>query len=389
MNHQVVVVGAGLSGIATTRYLQNSGVDVVLLEASERVGGRVASDRIDGYILDHGFQVINPAYSEIVRLNGLANLDFCPINPAIRFSRESGDITMGDPRKSAKYLAAALSKSTGSTKEKLAFLKFLTAKQSLTESFGSASGSFETFLAEVLAPFLRGVFLTDPKNVNAEVVRKVILPFAKATPGVPRFGVGEFSTALAAPIIDLRLQHAVEEISDHVIRTNRGELSADYIVIATDPTTSAQLLNLGRAPVMLASTTWYHSTPDQIDSAKTLVVDGKSPLVNSVVMSEVSEAYAPNGKHLVASTSLEPISESEVRKSLSKLWSSDTRNWDLVAKYDIKQSLPLHVIYPQPATRNDIYIVGDSTALPSQQGALQSGRLAAESIIDQIRQARR
>lgn len=389
MNHQVVVIGAGLSGIAATRNLQSAGVDVVLLEASDRVGGRVASDQIDGFILDRGFQVINPSYSEIVRLDGLANLDFCPINPAIRFSRDTGDIVMGDPRKSAKYLAAALSAGTGSLKEKMVFLKFLATKQSHSESFASASLGFANFAVNILNPFLRGVFLTDPNLVNAEVVRKIILPFAKGVPGVPRKGVGEFAVALAAPIVDLRLQHAVDEISDRRIRTNRGELSADFIVVATDPTTSAQLLNLNRAPIMLSSTTWYHATSEQIDSPNTLVVDGQSPLVNSVVMSEVSDAYAPQGIHLIASTSLEPISESEVRKSLAKLWLADTRNWDLVGKYEIKQSLPLHQVYPTSQEQNGIFVVGDSAALPSQQGALQSGRLAAEAIIDQIRPMRR
>ena len=80
---RVAVVGAGLAGLTSAIYLQRNGADVTVFESSDRVGGRVTSDLIDGFICDRGFQVINPSYSEIRRLNALSGIDFCAINPKI------------------------------------------------------------------------------------------------------------------------------------------------------------------------------------------------------------------------------------------------------------------------------------------------------------------
>lgn len=63
----VIVVGAGLAGLNCAQILSKSGFEVTVLEASERIGGRVKSDYIDGFTCDHGFQVINPKYSELQR----------------------------------------------------------------------------------------------------------------------------------------------------------------------------------------------------------------------------------------------------------------------------------------------------------------------------------
>ena len=59
---EVLVIGAGLAGINATITLQNAGVDVQLVESSDRPGGRVASDIIDGFTCDRGFQLINSKY---------------------------------------------------------------------------------------------------------------------------------------------------------------------------------------------------------------------------------------------------------------------------------------------------------------------------------------
>ena len=53
----VVIIGAGLAGLACARKLQSAGIEVVVLESSEKPGGRIQSDKVDGFILDHGFQI--------------------------------------------------------------------------------------------------------------------------------------------------------------------------------------------------------------------------------------------------------------------------------------------------------------------------------------------
>jgi monoamine oxidase len=60
----VIIVGAGLSGLAAARHLRRSGVEVIVLEASDAVGGRMRTDIVDGFRLDRGFQLYNPAYPE-------------------------------------------------------------------------------------------------------------------------------------------------------------------------------------------------------------------------------------------------------------------------------------------------------------------------------------
>jgi phytoene dehydrogenase-like protein len=58
----VLVVGAGLSGLACAQRLAAAGLEVRVLEASDAVGGRVRTDVIDGFRCDRGFQLVNPSY---------------------------------------------------------------------------------------------------------------------------------------------------------------------------------------------------------------------------------------------------------------------------------------------------------------------------------------
>ena len=376
MNFDCIVVGAGLAGITAARTVQQAGNSVLLLEASDQVGGRVRSDVIDGFICDRGFQVINPKYPQVVKSNVIKELDFKYI---------SGKIRLADEQIKVGYSLSTFSPKLGSINQKLRFLKFVASPKVKNErSFGHYTTGFPDLYQNVLKPFLSGVFLTDPQEIAADVAQEILRSFVKSLPGLPAAGVGEFSRALAKPIQNLKLNESVQSVSNGQVITNQGTYKSRYVIVATDPTTAAQLLSGVQLPKMLSSTTAYFATDQLPIDSKNLVVSSKSKLVNSIVISQVSKKYAPAGQHLVSATSLSPITESVFRKELAEIWQMSTHSWEYVARYEIKQSLPAHL----PGVRktksakfsDQIYLAGDHMAVPSQQGAMQSGFLAARAI---------
>jgi hypothetical protein len=377
VNKSVVVVGAGLAGLTCAIYLQCRGASVTVLESSDRVGGRVKTDSVNGFLFDHGFQVINPNYSEIKRLNALSDLEFCEVFNNLRIFEASGEIKIG-----LSHLAKTLS--IGSFSEKIEFAKFLASKSG-DNNLGDSGQKFRGLYETALSPFLRGVFLTNPDLIRADIAIEIIRSFILGRPGVPQFGVGKFSENLALEVSDIRFNSQVDEIKQGSVQGNFGRIDCDEIVVATDLTTAAQMLDLGEIPKTLSSTTWYHATNEDLADDNYLALDTKSPIVNSLVISKVSRSYAPIGMNLISSTTIAPISESEVRKELSRFWKCDTRNWDLAARYEIKQSLPFRTDLDQlnraPKISDGIYLAGDHRSVPSQNGAMRSGRQTALAII--------
>ena len=377
MSKSVVVIGAGLAGLTCAIYLQRNGLQVTVLEASDRVGGRVKTDEVNGFRFDHGFQVINPNYSEIKRLDALSGLDFKGIFTNLRIIEDGSDLKIG-----FNHLGKTLS--FGSVLEKAALINFLTLRPK-SGTLGNAATKFPTIYRRLLSPFLRGVFLTDPSLIRADIAQEIIRSFVIGRPGVPANGVGELSEALADQVLDVKLGAIVDGIEQGSVHGNFGTLNCDEIVVATDLTTAAQMLDLGEIPKTLSSTTWYHTTSEALCDENYLAIDPSTPLVNSLVISNVSKLYAPAGTNLISSTSLAPISESEVRKELAKLWRCDTHAWDLAARYEIKQSLTLRSdllkLDRNPKVSSGIYVAGDHRSVPSQNGAMRSGRLVALELI--------
>ena len=122
-DHQVVIVGAGLAGLNAALTLQNAGINVLVIDGSDRVGGRVATDEVDGFKLDRGFQLINAKYSELERLDLLSKLDFVYAPRTVQVAMDGKLVAIGDPREN---LFSALDASTGSIVEKLKLIKYLT-----------------------------------------------------------------------------------------------------------------------------------------------------------------------------------------------------------------------------------------------------------------------
>ena len=385
MPKKVIVIGAGLAGLSAAITLQNEGVDVTVLESSDRPGGRVTSDVIDGFICDRGFQLINANYPEIKHLEIMKEIDFVVASSVIEMARNESRIRIGDPRKA---FFSVFNSETGTLIEKIRLIKYLMIRKNVA-SVGEdlkANGLGKTY-ERVLRPFLTGVFLADPLIVNAESGRTAIKQFIRGKIGLPAQGCRAFSEALAARVKSIEYGVQVNSIKKNRVKTSRGSYEADAIIVATDATTAAQLLDLTDVPQLVGCTTWYHSTTQLPTQTTSLIIDSQNrgPLVNTMVISNMAPSYAPAGKSLISSTSILPATESEVRRHLSILYGVDTRKWKLVAKYEIPSALPLPTLQGAAISgshvRDSIYVAGDYKSAPSQNGALLSGRLAALSVL--------
>jgi len=382
----VLIIGAGLAGLSAAISLQEAGRDVQIIESSDRPGGRVTSDIIDGFICDRGFQLVNANYPALQDLDVIKEIDFIRAPRVIEVSLGNDRRALGDPRVAPW---TALDKATGTIPEKLSLLRFLASTPKENQSVEDALKTSGSVYVRALRPFLQGVFLTDPKNVDARYGQSIIKSFVTGAIGVPRKGVAELSKALASRVRSITYGVQANSLEGKVIKTSVGDFNAATVIVATDATTATQLLGLTEVPRMAGCITWYHAVTNNPSGNGRLVVDGQNrgPIINSIVISDISSSYAPLGQHLVSTTTDLGATESDVRRHLSLMWGMSTHDWQLIAKYEIPAALPIQnvgrALTQTVKVSENVFVVGDHRAVPSQQGALFSGRLAAELILNQ------
>jgi glycine/D-amino acid oxidase-like deaminating enzyme len=240
----------------------------------------------------------------------------------------------------------ALDKATGTIPEKLSLLRFLAASPKDNQSVEDVLSSSGSVYVRALRPFLQGVFLTDPKNVDARYGQSIVKSFVTGSPGIPRKGVAELSKALAARVDSISYGVQADSIEGKVVRTSAGDFKATTIIVATDATTATQLLGLNEVARMAGCITWYHAVATNPSGSGRLVVDGQNrgPIINSIVISDISSDYAPVGQHLVSTTTDLGATESDVRRHLAIMWGISTHDWQLIAKYEIPAALPIQSI---------------------------------------------
>lgn len=399
----VVVIGAGLAGLACAADLTAAGLTVRLLEAADAVGGRMRTDRVGGFQLDRGFQVFNTGYPQVrSRIDGRA-LDLRPFTPGFllagsrgrrRFAHplrrpgQCGDLLTGRlaPRRDAAALGLL------SARDLLAPAARLRAApdRSTAEALRTA-GLSEPAVEHVLRPFLAGIFLEDRLATSSRVFHLYWRSMLRGTLALPAAGIQAVPEQLAArlPPGTLRLGSRVVSVRrGAVVLTDGRELPCSTVVVATDPGAAAALLPGLPVPEARAVTTVYHATSRPPLAEPTLLVDAGRQLLNSVVLSQVAPEYAPAGRHLVATSVLgSTADEPALRRRLAVLYDCDTSAWELLATYRIPYALPA-MPAPHPLSRTTrhapgLHVCGDHRATASVQGALASGARAAREVLDE------
>lgn len=404
----VVVVGGGLAGLAAARRLQRAGMEWLLVEADDRMGGRVATEAVDGFLLDRGFQVLNTAYPRLPSLVDLDALQMGFFTPGLLVRRGASLHRLGHPLRDPVSAPRSALSGLGSVADRLRLAALMTryAAQSPTRLLSSPEVTTEAALRqaglshrvieELVRPFLSGVFVDRELETSSHVAAMVLRSFVRGRIGVPAQGMAALPAAVAAPLPATRLRTGVSvtEAAPGRVRTATGEIRCRAVVVATDPVGASALLPGLRPPRMHALTTYYHAAPVPPIDEPILLIDGdrREIVANTLVISRAAPSYAPAGRHLIATSVVGPDAppESVVRDELARLYGSPTTDWDHLTTVSLPQALPAA---PPPQGRlrkpvdlgEGLFVAGDHRDSPSIQGALVSGWRTAAAVIKTLR----
>ncbi|WP_276300450.1 NAD(P)/FAD-dependent oxidoreductase [Halorussus lipolyticus] len=422
---EVVVAGGGLAGLVAGRHLADAGADVRLYERHHEPGGRVRSLRRDGYVFDRGFQVLFTAYPAVKRELDFDALDLRYFKPGAVVARPDHRSTLGDPfRDVDAALETALNRDV-TLRDKLEVYRLRTemAEKSDREIFGGRDqstseylrdrGFSEKFLRNFAAPFYGGITLDRSLGTSKKVFEFTFKMLTVGRIAVPARGMAAISEQLADSAREAGVELVTDETvtgldarsGDPEIELGRESLSADAVVVATDPKQARELTGVESIPTEAKGCVTQYLAFDgpELDCGKRLLLnaeedgaevkDGDAP--NQIAqLSAVAPEYAPEDRTLLSATYLGvPDDPDEV---LAERTARTLESWYPERRFDLDllhtsrvefaqfaQPPGIHDRLPDVrAPEGPVYLAGEYTDASSLNAAMMSGRTAAKRVAE-------
>jgi phytoene dehydrogenase-like protein len=413
-NPDVLIVGAGLAGLCCALRLHQGGLSFQVLEASDGVGGRVRTDKAEGFLLDRGFQVLLTAYPEARRVLDYDALGLRPFYPGALIRYKNHFYRFADPWRHPIDGLLGIFAPIGSFADKLRVRKL--RKHVLTGSLSDLYNRPETTTLQSLRtlgfsenmidcffrPFIGGVFFDPNLGVSSRMFEFGFRMFSMGDTALPSGGMGAIPEQIAARLPEgtVRTGARVESIQEDGAILQSGEkIKAHAVVVATEGPEAARLLGDKEKPGSRSVSCLYYETDEPPVSEPLLILngEGKGPINSLCSPSNVASNYAPKGKSLVSVTIIgNPDSddqqlETAVRTQLTEWFGPSVNGWRYLRTYRVLHALPMQippVVDPTSKStqiRPGLFLCGEYQNVASIQWAMVSGRQAAEAVMDWLR----
>lgn len=419
----VVIVGAGLAGLAAARQCAQEKIPFLLVEGSDGVGGRVRTDSHHGFLLDRGFQIFITAYPE-----AQAVLDYKTLNlktfyagALVRF--DGAFHRVADPLRHFTDGLGSLFNPIGSAVDKVivgivrlrAAVKpvseILSADETTILSRLKSEGFSEAMIDRFFRPFFGGIFFDRELQTTSRLFEFVFKCLALGSNTLPAGGIGAIPQQIAENLpsgsVLLNSRVAKLEPDDNgvisgAVLENGRVITAKYgVVIAAEGPEAARLLGkkLPGSPSVekppRSTTCLYFSADSCPVSEPILLLNGtKSGIVNNMFFpTTVAPSYAPAGKTLVSVTLIgqyEKVSDSELEETVRaelRPWfgAKVVDSWQHLRTYRIPLAQPHQApptaLQKEPRVEQGVYVCGDHRYSSTFDGALVSGRRAVQELM--------
>ncbi len=399
---KINIVGAGISGLIAAINMEKFGYQTTLLEADSIAGGRVQTDIVDGYQLDHGFQVLLDAYPMVNEYLDTEALELQKLSPGAVLFESGKGTAFGDPLRESRYLFSTLFSSVATISDKIKILKLRNTlrKKNIREIFESDQvstneylhkhGFSESVISHFFSPFFSGIFLENRLTTSSRMFEFVYKMFSEGSATIPKAGMKAIPEQLVSLLHHSKIIYnaRVSNVSGNGIELEDGTyLEGDFTIVATDP---EKIINN-----YISSLQWK-SCDNLYFTTKTRIIDKPIIGLKSINNGYVNNIFYPTSigtstkgdNELLSVTVVKDheLGEEELTKAVQKELNEHfgIENLRFLKQYRIKKALPIveGVSYQRDASESQlteqIALAGDHLLNGSLNAAMQSGESAAQ-----------
>lgn len=392
---KIGIIGAGLTGLIAAKELSKKGFDVTIIEKLEVPGGRIRSEKIDGWILDVGFQVILTAYPYLKKHVNYEKLDLVNLDAGTNVYGNNLKTVVGDPTRVKSVFWKTLFSPVGSIKDKFLIfkLKLKVDKLSNDEIFKlkdrssyeylKAFGFSEKIINNFFKPFFSGIFLENKLETSSKMLLFVFKMFSQGNAAIPKNGMKQLGQVVADSIegVTIKYNTTVKKVEgSKIILENHEVLNFDFIV-NTIPSNDVAWHN---------SDCFYfeHKSPRLIKNQRIGLIANNNQLINNIFYpSSINKPDNKDGKELLSVTVVDNQNlrceelKNRVIKEMKEVLGLNTLKF--IKHYSIPKSLP-NLKSPSYQIKfhqsGNCLNVGDYLSNGSQNAACKTGEDVAEFI---------
>ena len=407
---KIYIVGAGVSGLVAAQVLENQGYQPVILEASDRAGGRVKTDIKKGFQLDHGFQVLLSSYPAAQKYLNFKALKLQELKPGAVIFNNGKQQIIGDPLRDISTLFSTLFSGIGtlSDKFKIFQLNLKLKNKSIEAIFSSDEISTKVYLQEFgfssqiitqfFTPFFTGIFLENELTTSSRMFEFVFKMFGEGLAVLPKGGIEEISKQLVSNLKHTTFQYntQVSSVSNEEIVLHTGEkLVSTATIIATD---ASKLVRDAPSKNLIwksCQTLYFTANKRVIEKPMIGLVSKKDSLINNIFYHTSVATNSNNTEELLSVTVVKEHQFSEkqliaaVTKQLKEECTID--HLTFLAVYHIEKALPdlkdikYEVSPSESQLSSGIFLAGDIQLNGSLNAAMIAGENAALQVIASIK----
>lgn len=397
----IVIIGAGIAGLACAMKLKKNNRNFIIIEQSDRVGGRVGSIKENEYIFDLGFQVYNTEYYETNSLLNLKELKLKVFKPGASIYNGRRFEILSDPFRDPSTIFETFFSGMTTFKDKI---KILTLKRALssycisedqsedmtTLKYLKSYGFSNKIINGFFKPFFSGIFLENQLETSSKFFKNVFSNFNKGYAAVPVNGMQAIPDQMVKNLNphNLLLGNKVIEAKnpEKIVLENNEIIEAKYMVLTGG---SNSLVN-NHIVEFNSVRTFYFSSRVKVKHSKYINLFPYDSLINNIaILSSVSENYSPEGNTLFSITIIESdLSKSElidiIQDKLSTYYGDEKSNYIFMKEINIKQATikqKTGYFDLKIEDKKNILFAGDYTTYGSIEGAVVSGIKTAEKLI--------